>query len=223
MPPSAPPRWLQRSWETPWHSIYPTATSGNGSELPPLLAPLAGSRCQNDRSLAHGTFYNACTATAHSHMMCTCSLLDASAAPLRCLPCSYDWARTARLAAFNAGMGVLGHEYYRVLDGVSSAGVHTLIGPCLHDAHWGFVDRRYGLPVLSAPFCAACAATCVQVNICHSCQGLHRPVPVRPRLHCCLLFLQVLHRGTPQVRVHANVPCCWCAMCWPIMLVLSAG
>jgi hypothetical protein len=29
----------------------------------------------------------------------------------------YDWARTVRLAAFNAGMGVFGHEYYRVLDG----------------------------------------------------------------------------------------------------------
>ncbi len=35
------------------------------------------------------------------------------------LPCRYDWARTARLAVFNAGMGVLGHEYYQVLDGVS--------------------------------------------------------------------------------------------------------
>lgn len=29
----------------------------------------------------------------------------------------YDWARTTRLAVFNAGMGVLGHEYYKVLDG----------------------------------------------------------------------------------------------------------
>jgi protein Mpv17 len=29
----------------------------------------------------------------------------------------YDWARTARLAVFNAFMGVLGHEYYLRLDG----------------------------------------------------------------------------------------------------------
>ncbi|PSC74754.1 Calmodulin [Micractinium conductrix] len=29
----------------------------------------------------------------------------------------YDFARTARMAFFNAGMGVLGHEYYQVLDG----------------------------------------------------------------------------------------------------------
>jgi len=36
-------------------------------------------------------------------------------------PHSYDWGRTTRLAVFNAGMGVLGHEYYKVLDGVSQA------------------------------------------------------------------------------------------------------
>ncbi|KAI7837431.1 hypothetical protein COHA_008743 [Chlorella ohadii] len=29
----------------------------------------------------------------------------------------YDWARTARLAVFNAFMGTLGHEYYLRLDG----------------------------------------------------------------------------------------------------------
>ena len=34
----------------------------------------------------------------------------------------YDWARTARMAAFNGCfMGPLGHVYYRALDGVSAA------------------------------------------------------------------------------------------------------
>ena len=31
-------------------------------------------------------------------------------------PCRYDWARTARLCAFNGMMGCLGHFYYGALD-----------------------------------------------------------------------------------------------------------
>jgi hypothetical protein len=53
----------------------------------------------------------------------TISTLSLHTAPLSrsCLRArSYDLARTARLATFNAFMGVLGHHYYLALDGVSA-------------------------------------------------------------------------------------------------------
>ncbi|KAL4431310.1 hypothetical protein ABPG75_006566 [Micractinium tetrahymenae] len=61
----------------------------------------------------------------------------------------YDWARTTRLAMFNAGMGVLGHEYYKVLDGRVMP--HASKSPCAVMSKL-VIDQFLFAPVCTAVF-----------------------------------------------------------------------
>ena len=90
--------------------------------------------------------------------------------------CSYDWARTVRLAVFNAGMGVLGHEYYKVLDGVRlpAAAQRCCTAAVLH-SRWQLNQQgcRHSAP-LAACLRAVHARPCVRTG---GMAGRHRRSP----------------------------------------------
>ncbi len=71
-----------------------------------------------------------------------------------------------------------------------------------------FVQRV--LPHASKSMSAIAAKVCID-------QFLFAPVCT-----AVFYFFKCCTEGRPRC-VCVNVPCCWCATCWPIMLVLSAG